>query len=220
MNEVIEQRSEKWIKDRLGKPTASQFHRILTDKGNVATSQANTYKWQLVAEQIFGVSFAEKIGYLQPVKDGIANEGPAREALSRFLKVPIKAAGFVFSQDRRWGCSPDGWVGNRPVEIKCPQLPGHLEILAVGPRKYWPQLQGQMLVTGANQLEFWSWNPYATAAYWQVPRDEAFCNSLHYELTKFCNALEEASALVRAKGRFDIEAFLALREEDAANNPE
>jgi hypothetical protein len=104
-------------------------------------------------------------------------------------------------------------VGERPVEIKCPQLPGQLENLARPPRKNWPQIQGQMLVTNADQLEFWSWSPYAPAAYYQIPRDVAFCNSLHYHLTLFCQELEAAEAEARASGTFDVEAFLATREE-------
>src|SRR5262249_40758761 len=125
-------------------------------------------------------------------------------------KVPITPAEFTPSQDRRFGCSPDGWLGKRPVEIKCPQLPGHLENLAGPPRNHWPQIQGQLLVTGADQLEFWSWSPYeANGAYWQIPRDMAFIDKLHRELIVFCGEIDKAEAAVRGAGKFDVEAFIA-----------
>jgi hypothetical protein len=193
----------------LGIPTASQFHRIFTEKGNPAPATANTYRWQLVAERIFEAPFSPDLSRIKAVQDGVANEPLAREALSRYLRYEVEPADFQYSQDRRFGCSPDGWVGNRPVEIKCPQLPGHLELLTKPPRKHWPQIQGQMLVTDADQVEFWSWSPYAPAAYYQIPRDVGYCNSLHYHLTIFCNELDNAEGEVRQAGKFDLEAFKA-----------
>ena len=158
---MIEQRSDEWFRQRLGIPTASQFHRIFTAKGNKAPGTAKTYKWQLVAERIFGVPFGPDLSRVKAVQDGIANEDQAREALAKFLRVAVRKAEFKFSQDRRFGGSPDGYIGNQPVEIKAPQIPRALQNLSEEPLDYWPQLQGQLLLhPDVEQMHFWSWSPF------------------------------------------------------------
>jgi hypothetical protein len=141
------------------------------------------------------------------VKDGVEREPLARKALAEFLKRPVILAEFVFFQDRRFGCSPDGYVDDNPVEIKCPQIPGLLADLLTQPEDHWPQLQGHMLVTGMNLVHFWSWNPYTPSAYFAVRRSEAFCNTLHYELSKFCDEIDRDEVRVREQGEFDVKAF-------------
>ena len=173
-----------------------------------AASTARTYKWQLVAERIFDVDFAPDISRFVAVQDGIANEDPAREALSKYLRLPVVKAEFKFSQDRRWGGSPDGYVGNQPVEIKAPQIPRALQNMAEDPRDYWPQLQGQLLLhPDATQLHFWSWSPFIEpGAYYVVSRDMTFCDGLHRELRRFCQDLDDAEMIVRGMAKFDVEA--------------
>ena len=222
---MIEQRSEEWHRQRLGIPTCSQFHRVYTKKGNRAVETARTYTWQLVAEKIFGVPFGPDLRRVKAVQDGIANESPAREALSKFLKATVIPAEFKLSQDRRYGGSPDGYVGALPVEIKCPQIPKALQNVVEDHRDYWPQLQGQLLLhPEVNHMHFWSWSPFVhPGAYYEVRRDNSFCDALHYELSHFCQQIDAAEATVRGMAKFDIEyaqAFLRERRGEGVDAEE
>ena len=49
------QGSDEWIQARLGIPTASQFHRIITPKTMKPAASAEGYIDQLVAEYLLGV---------------------------------------------------------------------------------------------------------------------------------------------------------------------
>ena len=214
----VGQRSEEWAALRLGRPSASQFHRVVTVKGNRADKTSQTYKWQLLAERIFGVSFGPRLDRFAAVRDGVRFEEPAREQLAKFLRVPIRAGGAVLTPDKRLLASPDGWVGDVPVEIKCPQPPGQLESLLLDPRDHWPQIQGQMMIAGADLLHFWSWHPCMPARYAQVPRDNPFCNTLNYELQRFCDELDRDEAQLRAIGEYDIDLFKSMIETKKEEN--
>lgn len=203
----IEQRTPEWLELHLGRPTGSQFHRVVTKKGNLATETAKTYKWQLLSERIFGVSFAPKIDMIPAVRHGVEYEGPAREDLIKRLGRPVERGGVVMSADKRLLVSPDGWVGDTPVEIKCPQLPGQLKNLIEDPRDHWPQLQGQIMLSQADWLFFWSWHPCTPPRLLQVQRDQTFCNQLNYELRQFCDDLERTEDDLRKLGEFNVELY-------------
>lgn len=220
-----EQRSDGWRSKRLGRPSASQFHRVVTAKGNRAEKSANTYKWQLLAERIFSVSFAPNIDRIPAVRHGRNFEEMARLALGDFLKVPIRPGGIVMTRDERMVASPDGWIGDNPVEIKCPLLPGHLENLLIDPRDHWPQIQGQMMIAQTDWAHFWSFHPCAPARHIRVYRDSPFCNTLNYELRRFCDELDRDEAELRSLGEYDPELYLAMikpkeREEESQTEGE
>lgn len=201
------QRSEAWYKERLGKPTASNFRKIISASGKKSAS-AEDYLWQLLAERIFGVSFQRDISGYTAVKWGIEHEDQAKEELEAFKQVKITPATFVLDKTGRYGASPDGYLfDNEPVEIKCPQPPQQLENLLTPPDEYWPQLMGQMLVTGATRAHFWSWSPFTPSAYVALDRDQKFCQLLEKELGAFCDRLDEYEAKAKAFGSFDAEGY-------------
>lgn len=208
----IDQRSDEWFKVRLGRPSASQFHRIVTQKGNRAERTAATYKWQLLAERIFRVSFAPKINLIPAVRHGVKYEEPAREAFAKQIGREVRPGGVVMTRDQKLVASPDGWVDDRPVEIKCPQIPGQLENLMTEPRDHWPQIQGHLLLAQADWLHFWSWHPCTPARHFEVGRDTAFINTLNYELRRFCDELDRDEAELRRLGEYNVELYAAMIE--------
>ena len=217
----IEQRTPEWHALHLGRPTASQFHRIVTKKGNLAPATAQTYKWQLLAERIFGVSFAPKINNVPAVRHGVAYEEPARMDLEARMASPIRRGGVVLSADKRLLASPDGWFMDMPVEIKCPLPPGQLKNLIEDPRDYWPQIQGQIMLSQSDWLLFFSWHPCAPPRLLQIERDQTFCNQLNYELRQFCDDLERTEDELRQLGEFNIELYHArIKPKEAADEVE
>lgn len=214
----LAQRGEKWTALRLGRPSASQFHRIVTDKGNRATRTATTYKFELLAERIFRVPFQRPLEGVGAVQWGIDHEDEARAELAKFLHAKIRPGGLVVARDESCCASPDGFIDDEPVEIKCPQVPGQLRNLLQPPYSYWPQVQGQLLLTGQDVLHFWSWHPHVPPAYHVVVRDPPACRTLDLELRSFCHELNADEAKLRQMGRFAIEAYLerqmAIHDED------
>lgn len=212
----MEQRSPEWFALHLGRPSTSQFYRIVSGKGKNAGARkietSQTYKFQLLAERLFGVSFQPRLDRIAAVRHGVQHEEAAREAFAKHVGGEVRPGGVVLTRDKRLLSSPDGFVGDVPVEIKCPQPPGQLENLLTEPRDYWPQVQGQMLLTQADWCHFWSWHPHTPAVYYPVPRDVRFCDAMNYELRKFCDELDADEAALRRLGDYDVDGFLELIE--------
>lgn len=100
---------------------------------------------------------------------------------------------FPFIRASLDGMSADGSV---ILEIKCAGKESH-EIAERGeiPEKYWPQVQHQLLVTGASRCDYFSFfiprkledgtEPPTKSAIVQVTPDQAFCKILLAELFNF-----------------------------------
>ena len=196
--EPIEQRSAKWHELRLGKPTASQFSRIISnDTGNIARKPWKGYQGELVAEKIFQRSVVSKdISNYPAVRWGVEHEPAAAAALAERIG-PFQPGGFFMDDDKRYGASPDGLIekGNRReiCEIKCPyEVGNHVKNLLYGVEfDYRAQIQGQLLVSKADICHFYSWHPDCPPHYQKVERDDPFIRKLDTLLDEFCRQLEE-----------------------------
>ena len=209
--EPLEHRSDDWYKKRLGMPTASQFHRIVTLGGKAEipgrSKMAERYIGDLVAERIFKRSMQKDISYLEAVKWGVEHEDKAAALLEEHIG-PLQPGGFMTDrpQKPRYGASPDRILakGNRRevCEIKCPfEIPRHVKNLLFGAdTEHWPQLQGQLLISGYECVHFYSYHPDCPPYYERVPRDEVFINNLRDLLDKFCAELDEAEMKARRMG--------------------
>lgn len=194
---AIEQRTEGWDKLRLGRPTASQFDRIVTPGGsNRMSDKAPLYKAELIAERIFGRPMQKDISHYEAVRWGVEYEPKARAALEERIG-PIMPGGFMTDDDGRYGASPDGVVikGNRRelVEIKCPyEIPRHVRNLLYGPgNDYRGQLQGQLLISKFDVVHFYSYHPDCPPSYEKVEKDEPYMRVMDRLLDQFCAELEE-----------------------------
>lgn len=212
-----EQRTDDWRKARLGIPTASNFKRILTAKGRPPPEASKDYCNQLIAERIFGVSFERDVGGVKAVQWGREHEDAARAAFEKKTGATVTPAKFVLERGGRFGASPDGYVFDaEPLEIKCPMVPQQIENLLYPPNEYWPQIMGQMVVTGADRAHFWSWSPFTPPVYVVLQRNKEFCDRLEAELDKFCDRLDEGEANALAYGQFDVARFQAERRNGRA----
>lgn len=194
--EPIEQRSQRWYELRLGKPTASQFDRIISGTtGNKAKEPWKLYQGQLVAEKIFGRPMGRDLSRNPAVQHGVATEPEAARALMEKIG-PFQPGGFFIDDHQRYGASPDGIIekGNRRelVEIKCPeQIPQHVKNLLYGAGfDHRPQIQGQLWISGADICHFWSYHPDCPPYYQKVERDDPFMRKLDDLLDEFCRDLE------------------------------
>lgn len=195
--EPIEQRSDEWLKKRLGRPTASQFDRIITPGGRLKLSdKAPLYMAELIGERIFQRPMHRDVSHYPAVQHGVTTEPQAAAALMERIG-PFEPGGLFTDDEGRYGCSPDGILikGNRKelIEIKCPyEIPNHIRNLLFGlDDKYRAQVQGQLFISKFDCVHFWSYHPDCPPAYYRVDKDEPFMRVLDTLLDEFCEQLEE-----------------------------
>ena len=147
----VEQNCDEWLELRAGKPTASEFKKLITSTGAPSKSM------QGYAEQLAGESFAGK-----PLDAWEGNkyterghevEDEAVAAYEMIMGADTAKVGFVTDDLIQYGCSPDRFVEEHGLlEIKClPKL--HIEAIRYVhknnkiPPGYVQQVQGQMFVS-------------------------------------------------------------------------
>jgi putative phage-type endonuclease len=202
---MIEQRTEEWFQQRLGKVTASRISDVIAKtKTGVSTSRQN-YLIQLVSERLTGKKGDSFVN--QAMLDGIEREGAARELYERTRGVSVTEVGFFDHPTIAMsGASPDGAVNAEEdgkyaglIEIKCPIETTHTNTLMSKsvPSKYLPQIQWQMASVSPNVkwCDFISYNPNFPDTMQlfvaRVERDNDYIAELEAEVVKFLDEVEQ-----------------------------
>lgn len=200
---MIEQRTEEWFQQRLGKVTASRISDVIAKtKTGVSTSRQN-YLVQLVSERLTGKKGDSFVN--QAMLDGIERESAARELYERTRGVSVTEVGFFDHPIiKNSGASPDGAVNAEEdgkyaglIEIKCPIETTHTNTLMSKsvPSKYIPQMQWQLACTGAKWVDFVSYNPNFPEELQlfvaRVDRDDTYIGELEAEVVKFLDEVEQ-----------------------------
>jgi len=158
----VEQGSDAWYSIRRGMPTGSEFHRIVTSKGEESKSLYD-YALTLAGEIYAGKRLDGFEGNLYTER-GKVLEPEAIAAYSFLTDSVVDKVGFVTLDDGTCGASPDGLVGDDGVvEIKCLKCENHIKAIlyhrknGVCPTDYVQQTQGELMVTGRkwNDLVFY-----------------------------------------------------------------
>lgn len=159
--EDVEQGTFRWKSLRFGIPTASGCARIITPTGR-PSAQQDGYIARMVAEWITGDD-GDVWGGNFDTERGRKLEGEARRFYAFQRDLEVRQVGFCWRDETKTsGCSPDGLVGDHGLlELKCPKASTHVGYLVSGgvPRKYRPQLQFQLHVTGRDWVDFVSYHP-------------------------------------------------------------
>jgi len=174
---MIEQRTEEWFQQRLGKVTASRISDVIAKtKTGVSTSRQN-YEREDAARKLYEIE----------------------------RNISVSEVGFfehpVLSMS---GASPDGAVHAQIegkyaglIEIKCPIETTHTNTLMSKsvPSKYIPQMQWQLACTGASWVDFVSYNPNFPPELQlfisRVDRDQSYISELEVEVEKFLEEVEQ-----------------------------
>uniref|UniRef100_A0A6H1ZFG2 Putative exonuclease n=1 Tax=viral metagenome TaxID=1070528 RepID=A0A6H1ZFG2_9ZZZZ len=186
----LEQRSPEWYQAKAGLPSASDFDKILTLKGEPSKSRQK-YLYQLAGEKIIGVKEATYQSFA--MQRGVELEAEARNYYE-LLYDSVQEVGLCLADNKLYGCSPDGLVGeDGGLEVKCPSLAVHIEYLLKGglPSDYFQQVQGSLFVTGRKWWDFMSYYPNCQAHIIRVTPDKEFHRALAVELQLFCKELDE-----------------------------
>ena len=203
---MIEQGSQEWKLQRLGKVTASRGADVVAKtKTGYSTSRAN-YRAELVAERLTGVP-ADSYQNAAMLW-GITTEPQARAAFEFFRDTEVTLTGFIDhpSIDMS-GASPDGLIGvDGLIEIKCPNTATHIDTLLGQkvPANYVTQMQWQMACTGAKYCEFVSFDPrmpeHLRLFVARVERDQAVIETLQGEVITFLGEVTRTLNLLEGLG--------------------
>lgn len=170
------QYSPEWWAVRRGVPTASEFSNILTPATGKLSKSADGYVYKLIGEKL---STEYPLTTMNPataaMERGTSLEANARSWYSLVHSVEVNEVGFALSDCERFGCSPDGIVGeDGGIEIKCPLPHTQVEWLLSGtlPDTYKPQVHGSLIITGRQWWDFVSYCPGLPELVVRVEPDE------------------------------------------------
>lgn len=161
----------EWLQQRLGKFTASEFHRLMaSSKNDELPKGAQTYATEKAVELL--TAFQNEEPYISlEMQWGIDHE---LEAIRLFTEKTGKTVEFTGINQQfvqlgdDIGCTPDGLIGKTVgIEVKCPKSTTHLQYLRINtgdelkklkPEYYW-QIQGSMFITKRRVWYFVSFDP-------------------------------------------------------------
>lgn len=202
----VEQGSAEWYRLRLGRPTSSNFHKIITPKG-APSKQAVNYLYKLVAERLLNESQDDELGFVRWVAQGREREPDAVRQFTFVNEIEVEPGGFVTTDDGRLGCSPDRLIrgGSESLEIKSPAPWTQLKYLLEGTEEdYRQQVQGQILVGEFDCVHFYSYHPQTPPYHKITLPDRAFMGEMRGALNAFCDVLDATTERARALGAFVV----------------
>lgn len=189
-----EQGSDEWLKSRLGKPSASNFKKLVTTKGE-PSKQAVGYVHELIGERLTGEF--EFFYTNEHMERGNELEPEARQAYEFIYDANVTEHGFILHDSGEYGCSPDGVIYHDEkivsgLEIKCPKASTMVKY-HLNPdtfkSAYYQQVQGCMLITGANSWSLFAYHPKVKPLLIPVMRDDEFLAKLQAEIDKVVSTI-------------------------------
>jgi putative phage-type endonuclease len=155
------QGSDEWLRARVGSLGASRVHEVMArTKTGYSASRANACA-AIVAERLTGTPTES---FETPAMAwGKATEAEARATYEFYTDSIVTPVGLVKHPTiADTHASPDGLLGTEGIlEIKCPQVAGHIETLLkrAVPSRYECQIAWQLACTGRKWADFVSFNP-------------------------------------------------------------
>lgn len=191
-----EQNTDAWLAARRGIPTASEFDTVQAG-GKGLTRRA--YMLTLLGERMTG---EVQPGYSNAhMERGHALEPEARELYAFQHDAIPERVGFAVRDDLRAGASPDSFLGENGVleiKTKLPKLQLDVLLRDQVPAEHAAQVQGLLLVTCREFVDFVSYWPKLPLFVKRVYRDEPYIAKLTVALREFNAELDELEARIRA----------------------
>lgn len=212
----VQQGSDAWLHLRLGIPTASNFHKIVTPKKCELSKGSIDYALRLVAERLLNATSESSIQnpWMERGKDLEPMAVQQYEFTQDVLTVPV---GFITTDDGTIGCSPDRLVADDfkvALEVKCPSPHVHLGYLLNGTDDdYKPQVQGQIYVAELDRAELYSFHERMPPALIRNTRDEEYVAKLAEALKLFNESLNATLERAKALGIYQPLARVATPAE-------
>jgi len=200
----FEQCSPEWYQIRSGIPTASNFSKLVTSKGEPSKTLP-VYAQLLAAEKYAGKTLDEWQGN-QWTERGKELEGDARDLYAFQYDVEPVQVGFITDDQGRYGCSPDSLIDDEGMlEIKCLKTENHVKAFLYFnkhekcPTDYVQQTQGQLYVAEREWCDLFFFHPDLPHLTIRQYRDENFIKRLQNQIAlveqerdRIYNILKEA----------------------------
>lgn len=195
-----EQNSDEWYAARSGIITASDFSSVLA-KGKTAGSISEMRKKLLASKtgEIISGRANPSWGGNAHTERGHEMEPEVRARYDMASDEDCYQVGFV--RRGRIGCSPDLMVGERGMlEVKTALPHIQIERILKGdlPSEYKAQVQGQLLVTDRDWVDFRSFWPGLPQLKVRVYRDLPYLSNLATELSRFIEELDQLVERIRS----------------------
>lgn len=200
-----DQGTPEWHAARCGVITASKFRDATetTAKG-LPTAKRRLYAAQVAVERISKEPCGEVFNSWQ-MKRGQEIEPDARMAYEGATKNMATESGVVLTDDRLFGYSTDGFVGqDGMIEIK--SLVGAEIVIEMWDKEdmseYMHQMQGGMWITGRKWCDFVMYCPQLASVgkslfLRRVMRDDKFIDEMVLELADFEKAVSRNESILR-----------------------
>jgi len=206
---MCEQGTPEWLDARCGIVTASELNNILTPKRCELSSGWKKYAAQLIAELLTGGPDPWRYeGETVDMRRGREYEPEAREFFAFTHGVEVQQVGFCLHDNDRWGCSPDGLIGDDSgLELKCPAPKTQIAWVYDGvlPDEHKNQCHGSMIVTGRDTWHFMSYAVGCPSLVVEVKRDE-YTQMLEEALLKFNERFNLMWCVIKEKRAETIDA--------------
>lgn len=198
----VEPRSDAWYQLRAGRPTASEFSRLITSTGDVSKSLPG-YALTLAAEKYAGRPIDAWEGNAWTERGREMEEEAIR--LYQFANdADVTELGFVTDDLDTTGCSPDGLVGDDGlVEVKCLKAENHVKAILYFqkngrcPTDYVQQTQGQLLITGRKWCDLIFFHPELPLLTIRQTPDATMFYALKATITAVCAERDQVLASLR-----------------------
>ena len=196
----IVQGTEEWFAEKVGKPSASNASKIITNSGK-PSKQREGYLYELVAQRI---TRRIEEGYKNAnMEMGNEREDESREMYSLLHGVDVEQVGVIYKDKKKqFLCSPDGIIDNKyGLELKNVLPKTQIKYLLNDelPSEYFSQIQFSLYVTGFDRWDFMSYSPLLKPLIIKVEPDKAFQISLQVELESFIEDLDKLTKKIRSK---------------------
>jgi hypothetical protein len=200
----VAQYSDEYDRLRLGIPTSSNFHKIITPQGK-PSKQWREYACVLIAERIL----QQKIEfYNSPAMErGLIVEADAVDWYEFDQDVTTQRVGFITDDNHTLGCSPDRLVGaGGLLEIKAPLPHTQVDYWISGEisERFRPQLQGQLYISQRSWVDIVCWHDVLPRLIMRVEPDEKYIEALDRELLIFNYFIDRVMDKIRATNDLPI----------------
>ena len=194
----LEQGSEEWFKEKLGKPSASNISKIICNDGK-PSKQRLGYLYELAGEIVTG---KQEEGYKNANMElGNERESESRNYYELTHSVEVTQVGVIYKDEqKKFLCSPDGIIGNDyGLELKnvLPKTQVKYLLDNTLPSDYFGQCQMSLYITGFPFWQFLSYVPLMKPLLIKVEPDKAYQKLLAVELEIFCDELDNVVKKIR-----------------------
>lgn len=200
----VDQGSHEWHRARAGAITASMFSEVRKrmksgpNKGDFSQA-AKDYAFRLAIERISGEPLSDEQFSTYAMRRGNELEPEARLLHESHISMLIEHAGFVRTQDGRFGASADGLINHDGgSEYKCLVDPARISqiILSNDISEFTDQVQGGLWLTGRDWWHFCLYCPALEPVgkelvIFEVRRDDNYIAALEADLITFDRLVED-----------------------------